>query len=105
MGNELVNAPNTNAEYRGETNQQHQKVAKPIVLKDPTMLLTTHQVRPQTSNPTTGSEHVHNDDNHEPIQLDEVVSTWQQWQFPTLGYYLPRTYALTPIAIFIGFQY
>jgi hypothetical protein len=37
------------------------------------MFSTIHQVTPQTSYPTTSSEHVHDDDNHEPIQLDEVV--------------------------------
>jgi hypothetical protein len=69
------------------------------------MFSTTHQVTPQISNPTTGSEHVHNDDNHEPIQLDEVVSAWQQWKFATLGYYLAKIDAPTPIATSIGFQY
>jgi hypothetical protein len=63
------------------------------------MFSTTHQVTLETSNPITSSKHVHNHDNHEPIQLDEVVSAWRQWQFATLGYYPPKTYAPTPIAI------
>jgi hypothetical protein len=30
MGNEPMNAPNTDAAQRGEVNEQHQNVAKPI---------------------------------------------------------------------------
>ncbi len=43
---ELVNAPNTNATQRGEVNEQHQNVAKPIVQRDPIMFSTTHQETP-----------------------------------------------------------
>jgi hypothetical protein len=31
MGNELVNAPNTDATQRGKINEQHQNVAKLVV--------------------------------------------------------------------------
>ncbi len=48
---------------------------------------------------------VHNDDNHEHVQLfNEVVFAQQPWCFVTLGYNLPRTDAFTPIITFIGFQ-
>jgi hypothetical protein len=39
IGNEHVNAPNTNAAQRGEANEQHQNVVESVVQKDPT----THQ--------------------------------------------------------------
>jgi hypothetical protein len=66
MGNELVNAPNTNATHRGEVNEQHQNVAKLIVERDLVVVPTTHQKTPQT---ITQSEvvNVHNDDNHEHV--------------------------------------
>jgi hypothetical protein len=67
MGDELVNAPNTNAAQRGEVNEKHQYVAKPIVQRDLVALSTTHQEIPRTiTQPKVVS--VHNDDNHEPIQ-------------------------------------
>ncbi len=48
---------------------------------------------------------VHHDDNHEHVQpFDEVVFTRQPWQFATLGYYLPKTDMLTPIATSASFQ-
>jgi hypothetical protein len=33
---------------------------------------------------------VHHDDNHEPVQPFDEISTRQPWQFVTLGYYLPK---------------
>jgi hypothetical protein len=104
MGNELVNAPNTNATHRGEVNEQHQNVAKSIVERDLVVVPTTHQKTPQT---ITQSEvvNVHNDDNHEHVQpLDEVISVQQPWRSTTLGYNLPRISASTPITTFAGFQ-
>ncbi len=46
MGNELVNAPNTNVAQRGEVNEQHQNAAEPIVQRDLIALSTTHQETP-----------------------------------------------------------
>jgi hypothetical protein len=41
---------------------------------------------------------VHNDDNHELVQLfDEVVCVQQLWRSTTLGYNLPKTGASTLI--------
>jgi hypothetical protein len=48
---------------------------------------------------------VHNDDNHELVQLfDEVVSVQQPWQSTAPCYNLPITGASTPITTFVGFQ-
>jgi hypothetical protein len=48
---------------------------------------------------------VHHDDNHEPIQLfNKAISAKQPSQYATLGYYLHRIGAPTPIATSIGFQ-
>jgi hypothetical protein len=48
---------------------------------------------------------VHNDDNHELVQLfNEVVPIQQPWQFATPCYNLPKTGASTPITTSIGFQ-
>jgi hypothetical protein len=48
---------------------------------------------------------VHNDDNHEHVQLfDEVVSIQQPWLSTTLGYNLLRTEAFTPITTSTSFQ-
>jgi hypothetical protein len=48
---------------------------------------------------------VHNDDNHEPIQLfEEVVYVQQPWWSKNLGYNLPKTSASTPIITFVNFQ-
>ncbi len=35
MGNEPMNAPNMDERQRGEVNEQHQNVVKPIVQRDP----------------------------------------------------------------------
>jgi hypothetical protein len=104
MGNELVNAPNTNATQRGEANEQHQNVAKPIMQKDLVALSTIHQETPRTiTEPKVVS--VHNDDNHEPIQsFNEVVYVQQPWRSSTLGYNLPKTNASTPITTSTSFQ-
>jgi hypothetical protein len=73
MGDEHVNAPNTDATQRGEVNEQHQNVTKPIVQRDPIALSTTHQETPRIRTQLK-VVNVHNGDNHEPIQLfDEVV--------------------------------
>ncbi len=48
---------------------------------------------------------VHNDDNHEPVQLfDKVVSIQQPWRSVTPSYNLPKTDASTTITTFVGFQ-
>jgi hypothetical protein len=48
---------------------------------------------------------VHNDDNHEFVQLfNEVVSIQQPWQSVIPCYNLPKTGASTPIITFTGFQ-
>ncbi len=72
MGDEHVNAPNTNVAQRGEVNEQHQNVVEPIVQRDPVALSTTHQKTPRTiTQPKVMN--VHNDDNHEQVQsFDEV---------------------------------
>jgi hypothetical protein len=49
MGNEPMNALNTNVAQREETNEQHKNAAKLVVQKDPTVLLTTHQIISHTS--------------------------------------------------------
>jgi hypothetical protein len=46
MGDELMNARNMDATQRGEANEQHQNVAKPVVQRDPTTLSTTHKKTP-----------------------------------------------------------
>jgi hypothetical protein len=84
MGDEPMNAPNTNATQRGKVNEQHQNVVELIVQRDPITLSTTHQETPRTiTQPRVVN--VHNDDFHEPIRLfDEVVSIEQPWRFATL---------------------
>ncbi len=48
---------------------------------------------------------VHNDDNHEPIQMfDEVISVQQPWRSTTPCYNLPKIDAFTSITTSIGFQ-
>ncbi len=42
MGDELVNALNTDATQRGEVNEQNQNATKQVVQKDPIVLSTTH---------------------------------------------------------------
>jgi hypothetical protein len=46
MGNEHVNALNTDATHRGEINEQHQNVVEPIVQRNPIALSTIHQETP-----------------------------------------------------------
>jgi hypothetical protein len=46
MGDEPVNAPNMDAAQKGEVNEQHQNVAKPIMRKDLASISTTHQETP-----------------------------------------------------------
>jgi hypothetical protein len=46
MGNNLVNAPNTNVAQRGRVDEQHQNVVKLIVQRDLAMFSTTHQETP-----------------------------------------------------------
>jgi hypothetical protein len=41
-----VNAPNTDASQKGETNEQHQNATKSVVQKDQATFSTTHQVTP-----------------------------------------------------------
>jgi hypothetical protein len=38
MGNKCVNAPNTNATLKGETNEQHQNAVEMIMQRNLTML-------------------------------------------------------------------
>ncbi len=79
MGDEHVNAKNTNATQKGKVNEQHQNVAELVVQRNPTSLLTIHQETPRT---TTQPRvvNIHNGDNHEPIQpFDEVVFVQQPW--------------------------
>jgi hypothetical protein len=64
MGTKPMNAPNTDATQKGEANEQHQNATKPVVLKDPIVLSSTHQVTPQTSTQPWATS-VHHDDNHE----------------------------------------
>jgi len=75
MGNEVMNAPNTNATQRGKVNEQHQIVAELVVQRDPTMLSTTHKRTPRRiTQPRVMN--VYHDDNRERVQpFDEVVST------------------------------
>ncbi len=48
---------------------------------------------------------VHNDDNHEPIQLfNEVVFVQQPWRFVTPCYNLPKIGASILRTTFVGFQ-
>jgi hypothetical protein len=48
---------------------------------------------------------VHNDDNHELVQLfNEVIYVQQPWRFPTPSYNLLRIGASTPITTSVGFQ-
>jgi hypothetical protein len=42
MGNEPMNASNTNATQKGKINEQHQNVGKLVVQKAPTTLSTIH---------------------------------------------------------------
>jgi hypothetical protein len=42
MGNEPMNASNTNATQKGKINEQHQNVGKSVVQKAPTTLSTIH---------------------------------------------------------------
>jgi hypothetical protein len=49
MGNELVNAPSTNATQRGKSNEQRHNAIEPVVRKDPIVFSTIHQATPQTS--------------------------------------------------------
>jgi hypothetical protein len=62
MGDERVNAPHTNATQKGEVNEQHQNVTKPIVQKDPITLSTTRQ---ETTTTHPRVVNVYHDDNHE----------------------------------------
>jgi hypothetical protein len=66
MGNKHVNAPNMDETQRGEANDQHQNVAKPIVQRNPIVLSTIHQATPHTLTQQL-AVNVHHDDNHEPI--------------------------------------
>jgi len=103
MGNELVNAPNTDATQRGEVNE-HQNVAEAVVERDPITISTTHQKTPQTITQSKVVS-VHNDDNHEHVQpLDEVIFVQQPWRSITPCYNLPKIGASTPITTFVGFQ-
>jgi hypothetical protein len=66
MGNELVNAPKTDATQRGEVNEQHQNVEKSVIERNLVAFSTIHQ---KTSQTITQSRvvSVHNDDNHEHV--------------------------------------
>jgi hypothetical protein len=66
MGNELVNAPKTDATQRGEVNEQHQNVEKSVIQRNLIAFSTIHQ---ETSQTITQSRvvSVHNDDNHEHV--------------------------------------
>ncbi len=66
MATKPMNAPITNATQKGETNEQHQNVTKPIMFRDPTVLSTTHQVTSQTST-QPWAMNVRRDDNHEHV--------------------------------------
>jgi hypothetical protein len=66
IGDEPVNAPNMDVAQRGEVNEQHQNVTKPVVQRDPVVFSTTHQETPRIITQLK-VVNVHNDDNHEPI--------------------------------------
>ncbi len=66
MGDEPVNAPNTNATHRGKINEQYQNVPEPIVQRILVTFSTIHQKTPQRITQLKVVS-VHNDDNHEPI--------------------------------------
>jgi hypothetical protein len=46
MGDELVNAPNTDVAQRGKVNEKHQNVAEPVMRRDLVAFSTIHQERP-----------------------------------------------------------
>jgi hypothetical protein len=103
MGDEPMNAPNMDATQRGEINEQHQNVAKPVVQKNLVVFSTIHQETPRTiTQPKVVN--VHNGDNHEPFQpFDEVIYVQQLWRFVSPGYNLPKTGASTSITASAGF--
>ncbi len=74
-----MNAPNMNATQRGEINEQHQNVTNLVVERDLIVLSTTHQKTPRIiTQPKVVS--VHNDDNHEHVQLfAKVIFVQQPW--------------------------
>jgi hypothetical protein len=48
---------------------------------------------------------IHNGGNNEHVQqFDEIVSSWQQWQFVAFGYFIPKTNVPTPTILFVGLQ-
>jgi hypothetical protein len=102
MGNKPVNAPNMDVTQRGKANEQHQNEIELIMQRDPIALSTTRQHHTHHLKPWVMS--IHHDDNHEFVQLFDIVSVRQPWKFATLDYYLPITNAPTPIATSIGFQ-
>jgi hypothetical protein len=64
---------------------------EPIMQRNPIALLTTHQETPWTITQLRVVS-VHNDDNHELIQLfDEVISIQQPWRLATPSCNLPKT--------------
>jgi len=66
MGDECMNVAHMNATQKGEVNEQHQNVAKPIVQRYLRAFLTIHQ---ETSQTTTQPKvvSVYHDDNHKPV--------------------------------------
>jgi hypothetical protein len=79
VGNEHVNAPNTDVAQRGEVNEKHQNVVNSVVQKEPVTFSTTHQETPRTITQLRLAN-VHNHDNHEHVQsFDEVISVQQPW--------------------------
>ncbi len=74
-----MNAPNMDVAQRGEVNEQHQNVAKPVVQKDLVVLSTTHQETPRTTTQPRVMN-IYNGDNHELVQsFDEVISIRKPW--------------------------
>ncbi len=72
MGDEPMNALNTNVVQRGKINEQHQNVGKLGMEKSLTALSTTHQEIPQIIT-QSNVVNVHNDDNHELVQPFDAV--------------------------------
>jgi hypothetical protein len=105
MENELVNAPIMEVVQWVEVDVQHQISIEHVVHKELTIPSNIHQVSPWISTQQCASS-THNGGNNNKLfqNLDEVVSTQQEWQFATFGYFIPKIGAPTQTTIFVGLQ-